>query len=298
MPQYNEKCPFCPGKEKETPPETFRLGDPNHWRVRVVYNKFAALSREGARIRKVNGSYRSMSGVGIHEVIIEHPYHNAVTALLAEEEVADIIRAYQNRYLSVQEDERIESIIIFKNHGPTAGTSLEHPHSQVIATPIVPPQVRTRNEQAINYFDDTGRCIFCQTMEDELKAKERIIMETGHFVAFIPYAALSPFHIWIFPRRHTSSFASITGEEIKDLARNLKTTLAKLYYGLDNPDFNYSIRSTPMDERETDYFHWYLSIVPRVSQTAGFEIGSGMYINIALPEKSAEFLRHISTPNP
>ncbi|MBI4712825.1 MAG: galactose-1-phosphate uridylyltransferase [Planctomycetes bacterium] len=293
LPDFSEKCPFCPGHEDKTPPETFRIGDKRSWQVRVVYNKFAALTPEGERVRKINGIYRSMTGVGIHEVIIEHPRHNALTGLMTEPEVTNIIRAYKDRYLSAQKDKRIESITIFKNHGVSAGTSLEHTHSQLIATPIVPPQVRSRTEQAVNYFDDTGECIFCHTLKGELEAKERIILETEHFAAFIPYAALSPFHIWIFPRRHMSSFVEINEAEIKDFAINLKATLAKLYYGLDNPDFNYSVRSIPVDEKGSDYFHWYISLIPRVSQTAGFELGSGMFVNVALPEASAKFLREV-----
>jgi UDPglucose--hexose-1-phosphate uridylyltransferase len=296
LPEFNEKCPFCPGFEDKTPPETFRIGGVGkNWQVRVVYNKFAALTPEGERTRKMNGIYRSMNGVGIHEVIVEHPKHNAVTALMSDEEVANIIRVYKERYLAVQQDKRIESIIIFKNHGAGAGTSLEHPHSQLVATPIVPPQVRHRMDEAVSYFDDTGECIFCHTLKEELKAAERIVLETEHFVSLVPYAALSPFHIWIFPRRHMSSFAEINDVEIKDLAVNLKTTLAKLYRGLDNPDFNYSIRSIPTEEKGSDYFHWYISLVPRVSQTAGFELGSGMFINVALPEASAKFLREVKS---
>lgn len=296
LPEFNEKCPFCPGFEDKTPPETFRIGGAGkNWQVRVVYNKFAALTPEGQRIRKIDGIYRSMTGVGMHEVIVEHPKHNAVTALMSDGEVANIIRAYKERYLIVQKDKRIESIIIFKNHGAGAGTSLEHPHSQLVATPIVPPQVRGRMNAAMTYFDDTGECIFCHTFKEELKAKERIVLETEHFVSLVPYAALSPFHIWIFPRRHMASFVEINEAEIKDFAINLKNTLAKLYYGLDNPDFNYSIRSIPVDEKGSDYFHWYISLIPRVSQTAGFELGSGMFINVALPEASAKFLREVKS---
>lgn len=294
LPPYKEDCPFCPGHEDKTPPETYRIGDEKNWKVRVVYNKFAALSLEGERTRKTDGIYHSMNGVGIHEVIVEHPSHNVLTALVSREEVIDIIRAYINRYISAQKDERIEAIIIFKNYGLGAGTSLEHPHSQLIATPIVPPQLRNRIEQAIHYFDDTGKCIFCDTLKSELTIKKRVILETGHFVSFIPYAALSPFHIWIFPKRHMASFIEINEDEIKDLASILKLTLAKLYYGLDNPDFNYTIRSIPIGEKGVEYLHWYISLIPRVSQTAGFELGSGMFINVALPEKSAEYLRQIN----
>ena len=303
LPEYNDTCPFCPGKEDKTPPETFLIpaspaggGDKKPWQVRVVYNKFAALACAGEKTRNINGICRSMNGVGIHEVIIEHPKHNALTALMTESEVANIIRTYKNRYLAVQQDKRIESITIFKNHGASAGTSLEHPHSQLIATPIVPPQVRQRVTEAVNYFDDTGRCVFCHTLQEELKAKERLVVETENFVAFIPYAALSPFHTWIFPRRHMASFAQINEAEITDLAGNLKNVLSRFYYGLNNPDFNYTVRSIPLDNRESDYFHWYISLIPRVSQTAGFELGSGMFINVALPEESAGFLRKVKLP--
>jgi UDPglucose--hexose-1-phosphate uridylyltransferase len=293
IPQYKADCPFCPGNEIQTPGETLRMGDEKAWKVRAVANKFGALSPEQKRSRSVSGLRTSMNGFGRHEVIIEHPSHNAFIALMSDEEAQDIIKAYKSRYVSICSEEGIEDIVIFKNHGPSAGTSLEHPHSQLVATPVVPPQIRQRVEKAAGFFDLTGNCIFCRTLEEELKDKERIILETPHFVSFIPYAALSPFHIWIFPRRHTPSFSEINKEEIADLAINLKQTLGKLYYGLDDPDFNYSIRSMPVNENGKQYYHWYVSIVPRVSQPAGFELGSGMFINSALPETSAQFLREI-----
>ena len=293
---YQADCPFCVGNEHLTGRESFRLSDQHGWKVRVVANKYPALSSEGERLRKVEGVYRSMSGVGIHEVIIEHPRHDLTTALYREEEVADILRAYAQRYAKIKKDPRIEAIIVFKNHGEGAGTSLQHPHSQLAATPIVPTQVRARIEESIRYFDETGECLFCRTLKEELIARERIIFESEHFVAFTPYAALSPFHLWIFPRRHSSSFDEILDSEIADLALTLRTVLAKLYYGLNDPDYNYSIRSIPTRDMHTDYFHWYLTIIPRVSKTAGFEIGSGMFINTSLPEESAMFLREMKIP--
>jgi len=293
LPEYKDDCPFCPGNEALTPGEIFRIGDGKKWQARVVINKFGALSPTQKQERKVLGLRSSLSGFGNHEVIIEHPLHNNFIALMSDEDVKNIIRVYKNRYISIQHNQGIEDIVIFKNHGPSAGTSLEHPHSQLVATPIVPPQIRQRIERAANFFDLTGQCIFCKTLEEELKDKQRVIVETDRFVSFIPYAALSPFHTWIFPRRHEPSFSEISEEEIDDLAVNLKQTLSKLYYGLDNPDFNYSIRSMPVNENGKQYYHWYISIVPRVSQPAGFELGSGMFINSALPEASAEFLREV-----
>ena len=296
VPCYSPNCPFCAGNEDFTELESYRLNDNRGWRVRAVYNKYPALFPVGQAIRKVEGLNRSLSGVGFHEVIIEHPQHDLTTALMKIEDVANIIRVYRQRYAEIRHDPRIASIIIFKNHGQGAGTSLEHPHSQLAATPVVPYQLRIRLQEAIRYFDDTGECIFCRTIKDELASKERIIAESEHFVAFIPYAALSPFHTWIFPRRHTSSFDDITDVEIEDLAKMLKTILAKLYYGLNNPDYNYTIRSIPTAEERTDYFHWYIALIPRTNLTAGFELGSGMYINTALPEESASFLRAVEIP--
>jgi UDPglucose--hexose-1-phosphate uridylyltransferase len=296
VPCYKADCPFCVGNENLTGIESYRISDPYGWKVRALINKYPALSNVGERIRKVDGLYHSLSGVGFHEVIIEHPRHDLTIATMEIPDIANVLRVYKQRYQAIRNDPRIESIIIFKNHGISAGTSLEHPHSQLAATPIVPYQLRLRTQEAIRFFDDTGSCIFCKTLETELLAKQRIILETEHFVSFIPYAAFSPFHTWIFPRRHDSSFDKITEDEIVDLAKNLKIVLAKLYYGLNNPDYNYTIRSIPTADERSGYFHWYLAIVPRTNVAAGFEMGSGMFINTALPEESAEFLRNVKLP--
>jgi UDPglucose--hexose-1-phosphate uridylyltransferase len=294
LPEYSSSCPFCVGNEDKTPPELFRAGFGKSWSVRVVPNKSAVLSRDCDNARSVEGVFRWMNGFGMHEVIVEHPRHNAVMALMTPEEIAGIIRVYKNRYVAVRRYKRVEAVTIFKNHGGAAGTALEHTHSQLIATPIVPPQVRRRLEYAANYFDDTGKCIFCRCLEEETSKGERLIIQTAHFSAFIPYAALSPFHTWIFPRRHMACFSDINESEIRDLAKNLKTVLAKLYHGLNNPDFNFSLRSLPVATEGTEYFHWYLTLVPRVWQSSGFELGSGMFINNTLPEKCAEFLRAVA----
>lgn len=293
LPSFSEACPFCPGNEGRTPSESYSLKDEAGWKVRVLPNKFAALSYEGERKREDGGIKRTLSGVGIHEVIVETPVHNMTTALLPLSRIEDILRVYRERFVWAYNDPRVEHVIIFKNQGERAGTSLEHSHSQLVGTPVTPIQVRMRIDEGIRFFDDTGDCLMCKTLKDELEDRVRIIMETKHFVAFIPYAALSPFHIWIFPKRHNPSFSAITDEEIADMAGIMKVTLGKVYYGLDNPDFNYTIRSMRPITGNVEFFHWYLSIVPRVSQTSGFEMGSGMYINMSLPEASAEFLRSI-----
>lgn len=294
LPDRKDSCPFCPGNEGDRSDEIYCLGDKNNWKARVIYNKFPALSPKEEVTRGNDGIYHSISGYGVAEVIIEHPRHNLSIATMSDEEVEDVIKVYRERYLAVRRMKDIEAIIIFRNHGAGAGTSLEHPHSQLIATPVVPPLIRGRIEAATRFYDNTGSCIFCRTLEDELKSKKRIVLETEKFVAFMPYASAAPFSTWIFPRRHASCFADIDDAEVKDLAHNLRSTLAKLYSGLNNPDFNYTIRSAPVKERESEYFHWSISIIPRISQPAGFELGSGIFVNTALPEESAEFLRRMT----
>lgn len=296
IPEFRQDCPFCPGREGDLSDETFRIGDKEKWKTRSVYNKFPALSPKEKLVRHNDGIYHSISGYGIAEVIIESPKHNLCMALMSNEEVENIVKVYKSRYLSLQNKDGIEAVIIFRNNGPGAGTSLEHPHSQLIATPIVPPQIRNRVESAIASFDVTGKCIFCSILEQELAAKLRVISENETFVSFVPYAGAAPFVTWIFPRRHMPSFGDINDAEVKGFASILKSTISKLYYGLNNPDFNYTIRSIPVKEDGKEYFHWYLTIVPRITLPAGFEVGSGIFINSSLPEESAEFLRNTRVP--
>ncbi|HXX64199.1 MAG TPA: galactose-1-phosphate uridylyltransferase [Bacteroidota bacterium] len=296
LPAHDPHCPFCTGNEAMTVGETYREECDGGWKVRVVTNKFPALSSEGDRVRNIDGVFRSMTGVGFHEVVIEHPRHDLSPARYTPEELRRVLTAFRARYTTLKNDPRIEAIIIFKNHGESAGTSLQHPHSQIAATPIVPTQIRHRLDEAIRFFDETGLCVFCTTLGYEVNQRQRIIQESDSFVAFIPYAALSPFHLWIFPKRHESSFDEISDDETADLAVMLQAILAKIHYGLNDPDYNFSIRSIPAHEGHREYFHWYVTIIPRIARTAGFEIGSGMYINVALPEESAEFLRNVKLP--
>lgn len=297
LPEYKAECPFCSGNEHLATKEFLRINGDNGWKVRVISNKFPALSPEGERFRWNIGINTTISGVGIHDVVVETPSHNAITALLPQIDIYYLLLAFKLRYEEIAKDHRMEMIVIFKNHGESAGTSLEHPHCQIAAIPVVPYQFRARIQEVMRYFDDHGDCIFCRTALDEIANGTRIIAENVSFIAFIPYAALTPFHIWIFPREHISSYEDTSDSELRDLAEILKRVLSMLYYGLGNPDYNFTIRSAPMAEKITKYYHWYLSIVPRISKQAGFEMGSGMYINTALSEESAEFLRNVEIPN-
>lgn len=297
LPPYKDTCPFCIGNEDKTPPEVFKITDDTaRWKVRVVPNKFYALvDTEELNIQpfKYSGLKKSIPGFGDHEVIIESPFHNTTLALLDEKSIFDVLFTYRHRHNVLIKDRRIKLVTIFKNHGPDAGTSLEHPHSQLIATPLVPPNVRSRIEEAMRFYDTEGQCVFCYIIEEELKNNERVIFENESFIAIVPYAAFSPFHIWILPKRHMALFGRITDSELENLANCLKDVLLRLYKGLNNPDYNLVIRTSPFAICDVDYYHWYISIIPRITKTAGFELGSGMFINTSIPEESADFLKNI-----
>ncbi len=292
-------CPFCPGNESKTPPEVLRVPARGNgpWQVRVVPNKFAALSLEIQPIRTVHRSRRSIEGFGVHDVIIDTPDHSQGTALMPDGHVANVLRAYKSRYDALSHDPRIAHVTIFKNHGIDAGTSLEHPHSQLIATPVISHQVRQRLHEALRHYDDYGECMFCQMIEEEVAEEKRVVLKTEHFIALEVFASPTPFCTHIFPLRHMAGFGDISGAEIVDLAGVLRTVLAKLHHGLEDPDFNYTIRNAPAESVGVKYFHWYVSVIPRLTRVAGFELGSGMFINTVLPEAAAEFLRNVKVEN-
>lgn len=292
-PHYLESCPFCPGNESKTSEEHFRLKDAEGWKVRVVANRYPAVLRQGERQRVIDGVKRLVTGVGAHEVIVETPLHDTTPALFDVGHLESILRVYKERFTEAYRDPRVEHVIIFKNNGEAAGTTIVHPHSQLIAIPVIPVQYRDRIRAAMHYFDETGTCMVCDNLNMERKDGKRIIHETEHFVSFIPYAALSPFHTWIFPKRHSASFSGISEGELRDFTQHLKIVLSKLYLGLEDPDYNYVVRSSRPRDIGNEFSHWYLSIIPRVSKAAGFELGTGMFINSCVPEEAAAYLRAV-----
>jgi UDPglucose--hexose-1-phosphate uridylyltransferase len=296
VPAFLESCAFCPGNESKTPPEVLRLpgkaGEP--WVVRVIPNKFAALSSDVQPTRSLQHLRRRIDGFGFHEVIIDGPDHSLCMALMPDPHVASILTVYRERYNVLSVDRRVNHITIFKNHGADAGASLQHPHSQLIATPVIPSQVRHRLHEALRHYDDVGECMFCHMVEREVEDQTRIVLKSEHFVAMEVFAAATPFATHIFPLRHMASFGEITDLEIADLARVLRMLLAKIYVGLGNPDLNFTVRSGPTEYTSARHFHWYVSVIPRLTRVAGFELGSGMFINTVLPEAAAEFLRNMA----
>ena len=295
-PSFLETCPFCPGNEDKTPPEVMRYPQTKDepWFVRVIPNKFAALSSQARLTRNLQHLRRSIDGFGFHEVIVDSPDHSACMAQLPEAQMERVVAVFRDRYNALCADPRINHVTIFKNHGADAGASLAHPHCQIIATPVIPSQVRHRLHEALRHYDDAGECMFCHMVEREIDDQTRIVIRSEMFVAMEVFASATPFATHVFPLRHMASFGEITSVEISDLARVLRMLLAKLYVGLENPDLNFTVRSAPSDYAGARHFHWYVSVIPRLTRVAGFELGSGMFINTVLPEAAAEFLRKVT----
>ena len=296
-------CPFDPGNEDKTPPEIMAYRDPETapdtpgWSLRVVANKFPALIVEGNLDRRGDGMYDKMSGVGAHEVIIETPDHNLDLADMSLNSITDVMIAYKERFSDLKNDIRFRFVMIFKNQGKTAGASLEHSHSQLIALPEVPIRVSEEIEGAKRYYSYKERCIFCDMIAEELHHRERLVCDHPNFVAIAPYAPRFPFETWILPKQHMSHYEDGGKEMYEALAQILGEVLRRLNKALKNPPYNYILHTTPFNEHQlgdvSRYYHWHIEVMPRLTKVAGFEWGSGFYINPTPPEDAARFLREV-----
>jgi UDPglucose--hexose-1-phosphate uridylyltransferase len=267
-------CPFCPGNEYTTPSELFSFRrdgsgkDTPGWTLRVMPNKFPALNPAGDLNKKGEGIYDKMNGVGTHEVIVETPDHNDTIANMPVEAFEDTLWAYHARLTELKKDQRVRYVLIFKNEGESAGASLEHSHTQIIALPIVPRTVKDEIQGAKNHYDHRERCLFCDIVYQESADGRRIVAENDNYVAIAPFAPRAPFETWLLPKNHESAFSL-----------------------LDSPAYNFMIHTSPFHEEQNEYYHWHIEIMPKLTKIAGFEWGSGFYINPTPPEEAARFMR-------
>jgi UDPglucose--hexose-1-phosphate uridylyltransferase len=291
-------CPFCYGNESLTPPEISSVRDPHThpntsgWQVRAVPNKFPALQIEGLIDRRGLGIYDMSNGIGAHEVIIETPYHNKDIPDLLESEVENIISMYCQRALDLAKDKRFKYLLIFKNYGPAAGASLEHPHTQLIALPMVPKNVKEEIDGARNYFEYRERCIFCDMIRQEIDDKERTISENKYFISFCPFVSRFPFEIWITPKKHVACFCQTSPEEVSALASILKDVVTRTKKLFTELSYNFIIHSIPVNsDANPEGYHWHLEFMPKLTRVAGFEWGTGFYVVPTPPEIAARLLR-------
>ncbi|OGR68841.1 MAG: galactose-1-phosphate uridylyltransferase [Elusimicrobia bacterium GWC2_61_19] len=284
-------CPFCAGNEALTPPEIYSLtGEKGQWRLRVVRNKYPALEDSGSAENRRSGIYDRMDGMGFHEVVIETPEHGRQLETMPTEAVADVVRTFMLRVSAIKKDPRIKYVMIFKNHGRNAGASLLHPHSQIIAMPMAPLRVMQEIDGAADYHQERGTCVFCDIVKEEMAFKRRVVAENADFLAVTPYASRFSFETWILPRRHASHFEEMPAEQAVTLAEVIKTALGKLSVSLPDLSYNLIVHTMPVQEPSAEHYHWHIEIMPKLSHVAGFEWGTGFYINTVSPEDAADIL--------
>ncbi len=298
----NQPCPFCEGNEHLSN-EIRRYESHGRWQVRVVANNYPALSVESQDKYSASGIYDKAGGVGAHEVVIETPDHNSDLPDWNREHSILVWRAYRERLADLENDIRLRHIALFKNHGKLAGASIEHPHGQILASPVMPQSVETRLAAAREYFVRTERCVFCDVIEQELQDGRRILMENESFVAWLPYASRIPFECWVAPRRHQHDFAVSDDSMLADFALFMRDVMLRLRQALGDFDYNLLLHSSPnkkSDDRMREewrtmkqHYHWHVEILPRMWPLAGSEIGNGFFINPVAPEDAAEFLKDL-----
>jgi UDPglucose--hexose-1-phosphate uridylyltransferase len=304
--EYTERpCPFCAGNEKQTPPEILAVrhsqtkANQPGWDVRVVSSISPLLDKKGELGRRGKGMYDLMNGVGAHEVIIETPEHIANIADLKEEQIAKVIDCYIERFHELEKDKRFKYVLMFKNYGLRAGGGhLKHARSQLIATPVNPKRVKEELVGARRYFEYKERCVFCDIIKQEMQQKERLIIDIDGIIAIAPFASRFPFEVWILPKEHSCDFHSTKPEQRRDLGGVIKKVMSKLKVALNDPPYNYILHTAPFRRAKTGYwktvdedYHWHIEIMPCLTRIAGFEWGTGFYLNPASPEQAAQILR-------
>ena len=297
----DSSCPFCEGHEQMTPPELLAVGrngggpDTPGWTLRVIPNQRPVLRVEGTLDRQGEGLFDKMNGIGAHEVIVESPRHEDTLATLDEGAVEQVLLAAAARVQDLKRDQRFRHIIIFKNHGAAAGASIDHSHSQLIALPIVPREVRDEVDGARMHYEKKERCVFCDILRQEVADGRRLVAENADMVAVAPFAPRFPFETWILPRRHQALFEDAPRQAYPALARLLVDILRRMNMALRMPPYNLLVHSAPVGEPAGEYYHWHVEIIPKLTKVAGFEWATGFHLNPTPPEEAAQVLRDVRT---
>lgn len=291
-------CPLCPGNEKTTPREVLAYGRASNlpanspgWQLRVVPNKYPALVIEGELEKHGEGLYDRMNGIGAHEVVIESPRHEDRFTFLPHDQMVLVFRAFRNRIHDLGRDHRFRYVMVFKNYGRAAGASLEHSHSQLVALPILPRMVISELDGSRYYFKYKDRCVFCDIIRQEAQQDTRVVCQNDYFVTLTPFAPRSPFEMWIMPKHHSSSYADQNDQSLSALADIFSETMRRLDACIANVPYNFVLHTQPLGSQPLEYYHWHFEIVPKLTSIAGFEWGTGFYINPMPPEDTCRYLR-------
>ena len=311
--KHVDTCPFCKGNEHKTPPEIFHWPEDGEWEVRLVPNLYPVLGNDRQDVSFAFGLQQAIDGYGRHEVFIDHPHHGAAIHEMPEAHLALVLLAYRMRMAQLfAADPRLKYVLVFKNFGPSAGASIPHTHSQIIAMPVVPENVEAEVRNSADYFRKHHHCIFCTLIDEALTFEAAIydrtsgavrrkinvgqyIVERGrHFIAIKPFASRYEWEVHILPLGHRADFLDATADELADFAAVLRRTMARLDAVIGGAQYNFFLHSVPHDARREQHgpsYHWHLEICPRTSIPTGFELGSGLFVNTISPEAAAERLR-------
>lgn len=306
-PEAQNHCPFCEGQESSTPSEIFALrpngglANSGGWLVRILPSIRPVLRIEGELNRRAKGMFDVMNGIGAHEVIVESPTHIESAAELTVEQWQRTIQAVVVRMVDLEKDPRFRYVLWFKNYGIVAGAGrFQHARSQMIATPVTPKRVKEELVGARRYFEDKERCLMCDVISQEQEMQARIVFESPHMVVLCPFASRFPFELMIVPKRHHCDFDAMEPAEVVDLASAMKHVLTRLKAVLGDPPYNFVLHTAPFRQHRTkashwrsimEDYHWHIELMPRLTRVAGFEWGSGFYINPTPPEEAARYLR-------
>ncbi len=292
-------CPLCAGNEKTTPPEVLSYGPSQHvpnnpgWTLRVVPNKYPALVIEGDLDKEGEGLYDKMNGIGAHEVVIETPNHDETFTYLPFANMRQVFIAFRDRLTDLAHDPRFKYVMVFKNHGKAAGASLEHSHSQLVALPILPRMITSELQGSLAYYKYKERCVFCDIIRQEKKQELRLVCENDSFIAIVPFAPRSPFEMWVLPKKHSSAYVNMDANGFDQLTELFSECMRRLDKCIPDVPYNFVMHTAPLRSESLEHFHWHFEIMPKLTSIAGFEWGSGFYINPIPPEDAAKFLREV-----
>jgi UDPglucose--hexose-1-phosphate uridylyltransferase len=286
-------CRFCfPEKTQQEKDVLMYQNGEGDWSLRVFPNKYPAFARSRVPKPFEEGPYFGMDGTGYHEVIVTRDHEKSL-AFLDNLQVLEVLDAYRERYISLMNKKSVNFIEIFHNHGKAAGASIAHPHSQLMAIPVVSPYIKGELDGAESYYCSTKECVYCTINEWECETQKRVIFENKECVAYCPFSSRVAFEVWIVPKKHKPYFERITASEKAAVSEALKVALNKIYQALNNPDYNFYIHTAPCDGKDYPHYHWHIEILPRTATWAGFELSTGIEVSTIQPEVAAEYLRNI-----
>jgi UDPglucose--hexose-1-phosphate uridylyltransferase len=287
------QCPFCRGNEGMTPQETFSLSKGGKgWLVRVIPNKFPFFHIEGEFDRRPEGMYDVMEAIGAHEIVVEAPEHHQNLAMMEPDQIEKILIAYRERFIDLEKDRRFQQFLIIKNY---PGVFNRHPHSHIMAMPVIPRRIDEEVWGTLDYYQRKERCIFCDIIKEEISVKKRVILESVHFLVFSPFASRYPFETWIIPKVHSPDFHHISEEEVRDLSVGIQSLFTCFYKLLSDPPYSLTLHTSPVQSQfHRPEYHWHIEARLRIGLREGFEWGTGFFVNPTPPEDAAAYLRGVA----